>query len=126
MSKKLLEYLLEHFKICWKRHATAPIPSFNEEKINIFSFNHNTEEPLRDKSCEVYIQDDYIMIDWLCQEEWYSGLYGMEDELTRWAKYWVNQCKREISSDTEIETVQIKVKVADRDGFKRDSFILKI
>ena len=37
-----------------------------------------------------------------------------------------NQYKREISSDTEIGTVQIKVKVADRDGFKRDSFILKI
>ena len=35
MSKKLLEYLLEHFKICWKKHATAPIPGFNEEKINI-------------------------------------------------------------------------------------------
>ncbi len=41
MSKKLLEYLLEHFKICWKKHATAPIPGFNEEKINIFSFNQN-------------------------------------------------------------------------------------
>ncbi len=122
----LLEYLLEHFGICWKQHSAAPVPGFNEEKINIFSFNHNSEEPLRNKSCEAHVQDDYIVIDWLCQEIWRSDLSGMKDELTRWAKYWINQYKREIDSDTEVESVQIKVKVEDRDGLKRDSFILKI
>ena len=122
----LLNYLVEHFGICWKPHSTAPIPKFNEEKINIFSFNHNTEEPLRNKHCIAYVQDNYIIIDWLCQVEWHSDLSGMKDEFTRWAKYWINQYKRKTSSDTELEPVQIQVNVEDRDGFKRDSFILKI
>ena len=122
----LSDYLVKHFNICWKSHADAPVPKFNEEKINIFNFNHNSEEPLRNKECEAHIQDDYVAIHWLCQEEWNTDLSGMEEEFTRWAKYWIDQYKRRVNSDAELNSVQIKVKVEDRDGFKNDSFIIKI
>lgn len=119
---KLLEYLVDNFGINWKLHADASVPSFDEEDINIYEFNRNKYEPLRDKYCNIYVQDDYLMLYWVCQEEWHTNLSGMKKEITRWTKYWIDR----YHDSTELEEVRIKVKVEDRDGYKHDSFIIKI
>lgn len=118
----ILNFIVENYDINWKAHYDAPVPSFNEEAINIYEFNHDKYDPLRDKDSNIYVQDDYIMLYWLCQEAWRTNLSGMKKEITRWAKYWINQ----YHDNTELEEVRIKVKVEDRDGYKHDSFIIKI
>lgn len=119
----ILQYLIDNFEINWRRHADAPIPSFNEEKINIYEFNHHPDEPLRNKDCSnIYVQDDYIMLYWLCYEEWRTSLDGMQKEIKRWAEYWVRQYRDEI----DVDSIKIKVKVEDQDGRKYDSFIIEV
>lgn len=118
----ILQYLVDHFEVCWKVHADAPIPSFNEEEVNIYEFNHHPYEPLRNKDCNIYVQDDYIMLYWLCQEEWRSSLDGMKKELQRWAEYWVRKYNKEI----DLESIKIKVKLEDRDGYKHETFTITV
>ena len=120
----ILEYLTNNFKICWKADADAKIPSFNERKINVFKFNEDKEEPLRDKWTNININNDQIYINWECQEQWYTDLTGMKKEITRWAKYWITNYLR--SNTSEVDKVKIFVKVEDRDGFKNDDFMINI
>ncbi len=115
----ILEYLVDHFEICWKEHADAPIPPFDEEQINIFKFNNDSRDPLRDKFSSCDVVDDKIKIYWLCQEAWDSDLSGMKDEITRWAKYWINKYKNK-------DKVIILVEVEDRDGYMNDTFEITI
>ena len=122
---EIFQYLVDHFSICWKKHANASVPRFNEEAINVYEFNHDRDEPLRGKDHNIYAQEDKIMLHWECQEEWWTKLSGMKAEITRWAKYWIEEYKRETGLDVE-EDVIIKVEVEDRDGIKHDSFIIKI
>ena len=119
----ILEYLVDNFKICWKEHADAPVPQFDEEQVNIFKFNNDSEEPLRDKLVDCYIEDDIVKIYWICQEEWYSDLYGMKEEITRWAKYWINKYKK---ANSNIDKVVISVFVKDRDDCMNDAFEITI
>ena len=118
----ILQFLIDNFNINWKVHADAPIPSFDEEKINIYRFNRDKEEPLRDKYSNIYVQDNYIILYWLCQEEWRTDLDGMKNEIERWAKYWINK----YTQPSKLKEIKIKVKVEDRDGYKHDSFIINI
>lgn len=118
----ILQFLVDNFNINWKVHADAPIPSFDEEKINIYRFNRDKEEPLRDKYSNIYVQDNYIILYWLCQEEWRTDLDGMKDEIERWAKYWINK----YTQPSKLKEIKIKVKVEDRNGYKHDSFIINI
>jgi len=118
----ILQFLVDNFNINWKVHADAPIPSFDEEKINIYRFNRDKEEPLRDKYSNIYVQDNYIILYWLCQEEWRTDLDGMKDEIERWAKYWINK----YTQPSKLKEIKIKVKVEDRDSYKHDSFIINI
>lgn len=118
----ILQFLVDNFNINWKVHADAPILSFDEEKINIYRFNRDKEEPLRDKYSNIYVQDNYIILYWLCQEEWRTDLDGMKNEIERWAKYWINK----YTQPSKLKEIKIKVKVEDRDGYKHDSFIINI
>ena len=121
--KNILEYIVDNYDINWKEHADAPVPGFCEDKINVFEFNHDSEEPLRDKDSNIYVQDNYIMLYWLCQEEWDNDLSGMENEMIRWTKYWIEQYKKTSPIN---QPVIIKVKVEDRDGYKYDTFTINI
>ena len=121
---KLLQYIANNFKINWKAHLDAPIPKFNEEKVNIFEFNHDKNEPLRDKYTEIIIEDDYLLINWECQNSWAGELTGMKNEIKRWAKYWINCYVH--SKTTSLEELIIKIKLHNRAESKKESFTIKI
>ena len=51
-ADNLLDLLQENFQVNWKEHADAPVPFSNPKMINVYSFNHDEYEPLRDKWSE--------------------------------------------------------------------------
>lgn len=119
---EILQYLADHFEVCWKQHKDAAVPSFDEEKVNIYEFNHDKCDPLRNKDYNVIVHDDHIRVFWLCQEEWNTSLYGMKTEIKRWAEYWVRQYREKI----DVDSIKIIVDVEDRDGYKCKIFSINV
>ena len=114
----------------WKEHYDAPVPSFNEEEINVYEFNHDSYEPLRPKYYDVTIEDNIVKIYWLCQESWYD-ITGMKKEFKRWAKYWLNYFNHTSNDDedensNEYEEIIFRVTVEDRDGYGKSKFSFKL
>lgn len=123
-ADNLLDLLQENFQVNWKEHADAPVPSSYPEMINVYSFNHDEYEPLRDKWSEAFVKDkNTLYIDWECQEEWYD-LSGMKKEIRRWAKYWQLQAaQRQI---IQTEPIKINVNVWDRSGYENEKFSITL
>lgn len=114
----------------WKEHYDAPVPSFNEEEINVYEFNHDSYEPLRAKYYDLFIEDNIIKIYWLCQEPWYD-MTGMKKEFKRWAKYWLDFFKHSSINDDEdnseeYEEIIFRVTVEDRGGYGKSKFSFKL
>lgn len=115
----------------WKAHSEAPIPAFDDEKINIYEFNHNRYEPLRTKWTNITIIDNTIKIYWECQESFDKDeLSGMKKEIKRWAKYWLDIFNHSYSDSEDnykdFDSLIFKVTVADRDGISKESFSFKL
>ena len=121
MDKSFTEQFIDVFRINWKAHYDAPVPNFDEEKINIFEFNHDAYEPLRNKWDDLYIEDDKVIVDWLTQEEW-DDLSGMKDEFKRWANYWLNKFYIAAKGKDVPEKINFVVKVQNRDYTQRGRF----
>ena len=96
-----VEQFIDVFRINWKAHYDAPVPSFDEEKINIFEFNHDAYEPLRNK---------------------WDDLSGMKDEFKRWANYWLNKFYIAAKGKDVPEKINFVVKVQNRDYTQRGRF----
>lgn len=94
----------------------SPIPSHDPEKINVFDFNSDRNDPLRLKHMFVSIEDDTLTIDWVTMGD-YSDLGGMKDEFERW----FNQFRLQNSGST----MYLKVNVSTRDGYGKTSFTIK-
>lgn len=121
MDRSFTKQFEEVFEINWKDHYDAPVPSFDEEKINIFEFNYDAYEPLRDKGADIDISEDMVVIDWLAQEEW-DDLSGMKDEFKRWANYWLNKFYIAAKGKDVPEKINFIVKVQNRDYTQKGRF----
>lgn len=106
--------------INWKMHADAPVPSFDEEMINVYEFNHDDYESLRPKSVDIEVVPgkNALYVDWMTQEGLY-GLGGMKRELKR-----AFSCKAEELGISE--PFMVKVHVYDRYGYDETNFSFKV
>lgn len=90
----------------WKEHADARIPRFDDEKINVYEFNNDKDEPLRPKYWTVTLEDDTIIVNYICQEDFHDTR-GMKQEIKRFLKA------------VDAESISIIFNITSRDGGSR-------
>ena len=120
----ILQFIIKNFDTNWKAHYDAKLNPIKDASINIFNFNHDEYDVLRDKDSYIFIQDDYLVLEWCCQKEWDDDfeLVGMKAEIKRWIKHCIHMYCR--NNEPDIDVVKIKVKLWDRDGYKKKTFTI--